>query len=255
MTDFDHNFALLRERYRGSLANKRIGLEAAWRAFRSSGGNAETLDALLLLVHRLAGSAPAYGYEALGELASEVNRLLAAGRSTDQAGTRRSASHELIDKLAPRVGLLLSALAESADSVAASSVQIDPGRASPLRVTLIEDDPEQALGIQAALESQGCEVAVALHSDSLWELITIWPCDVVLVDYWLDRETALDIVRLIRSEPSFSTMAVICLTVETNPDLLRNVLEGGCDAVLSKSETPQRFVEVLLDRVAVRRGR
>ncbi len=65
----------LRARYVESLPSKRAALDAAWRAFLAApdAGKARELQTL---AHRLSGSAPAYGYEALGDRARAVDALI-----------------------------------------------------------------------------------------------------------------------------------------------------------------------------------
>ena len=61
MTDSSERFEFLRARYTRSLASKHAALVDAWRAF-AGGADEKNASALQTLVHRLAGSAPAYGY-------------------------------------------------------------------------------------------------------------------------------------------------------------------------------------------------
>lgn len=253
MKEGDLSLNLLRERYQSSFPNKRDGLETAWRAFRSHAGRSGTLDSLLQLVHRLAGSAPAYGYAEIGEIAAIANRLLASARSRELISSGEE-SRQLIEVLTEPLESLLVALDAAALTVDRAALP-RPGNETPLRVILIEDDAEQAAAIGKSLESAGFVVSIAPRSDALWELITLWPCDALVVDYWLDRETALDIVRIVRRETSFAQIATICLTVETNPELLQELLGSGCDVVLSKKEPAQQLIDTVRAEVAKRHPR
>jgi CheY-like chemotaxis protein len=252
MREVDLSLALLRERYRSSLPSKREGMQAAWLAFRSHAGRSGTLDALLQLVHRLAGSAAAYGYDEIGEIAAVANRLLSAARAREPVSTPEE-SRQLIEELTGPIEQLLASL-DAASRVSDNPANA-PAQSAPLRVILIEDDADQAAAIAKTLENAGLIVSIAERSDALWELITLWPCDAIVVDYWLDRETALDIVRIVRKETSFAQIATICLTVETNPELLRELTASGCDAVLSKQEPPQRLIDAVREQVAKHRHR
>jgi CheY-like chemotaxis protein len=204
-------------------------------------------------VHRLAGSAPAYGYTEIGEIAAVANRLLSAARSREPA-SNSDENRQLLEALSEPIENLLSALSAATD-VGLPGASADSSTNVPLRIILVEDDPEQALAIAKSLRAVGFVVSVAPRSDELWELITLWPCDALVVDYWLDRETALDIVRIVRRETSFAQVATICLTVETNPELLHELLTSGCDAVLSKSDPAQRLIDTVRAEVAKRHPR
>jgi len=248
MNDFNHRLDLLRERYSASLPSKREALVKAWRAVQADPADAAHFNQLQTLVHRLAGSATAYGYEELGELAGVVNALLKDSRLMPDM-------REVSATVGPAVTRLLKAMAAALPHARAQRERVAGTEQMPLRVILSEDDDEQAGVIEQALLAAGCEVTLAARSDLLWERITAWPCDAVVVDYWLEGETALDIVRIIRAESSFNAVALICLTVETHAELLRDVLKNGCDAVVAKSESSAHLIEVVRTQVAARRAK
>jgi HPt (histidine-containing phosphotransfer) domain-containing protein len=98
-------FAELRMRYVQSLADKHAALASAWRAFASAPDERAAIE-LQALAHRLAGSAPAYGYEAIGAAAHIVDAQL-------NAWSKRPASdREDADTLAARVAAPMQALME-----------------------------------------------------------------------------------------------------------------------------------------------
>lgn len=68
----------LHARYARSLASKHSALLEAWRAFKAAQDDASARK-LHGLVHRLAGSAPTYGYASLGTLARNADHAFAHG--------------------------------------------------------------------------------------------------------------------------------------------------------------------------------
>lgn len=68
--------AALHARYRASFPEKRDELIVALVAWHAQPQSTDTLAALYLLVHKLAGSAGAYGFDTLGELARSADLLL-----------------------------------------------------------------------------------------------------------------------------------------------------------------------------------
>jgi HPt (histidine-containing phosphotransfer) domain-containing protein len=108
MLDSSQRFAVLRTRYTQSLASKHVALEDAWRAF-SAAADTATAHELQVLVHRLAGSAPAYGYGPLGPLASAID-----GEFTEWENApadSRASARVIADRLAVPVQALLDRLA------------------------------------------------------------------------------------------------------------------------------------------------
>lgn len=234
--DFDQRLALLRERYRGSLPDKRDLLQQAWTHFREQPDSAAAREELRTLLHRLAGSASSYGYTRLGAAAGAADDCFAAFR--DYVG--------LVGELVPHVDEVLAQFAAAID--AAHGV-VDRG----LRVILVEDDHEQAMMIRTSLEGLGCEVVHTTRAESFWQAATTWPCDATVVDYRLGGQTAHDILDLVRNEPSFARMTIVCYSSEEDERILRGLRESGCDACLHKREPLQRLYGIVRDCVEARR--
>jgi len=102
---------VLHARYAQSLASKHAMLTKAWRAFADAAGAANG-DELQQRVHRLAGSAPAYGYARLGSLARDIDRELAEweGAPSDL----RDSPADFAQRLAAPMQALLDCLAAHA---------------------------------------------------------------------------------------------------------------------------------------------
>jgi hypothetical protein len=75
-SDFESRLQLLRDRYTASLAHKRIALTEAWRAFAADPRDLAARRELSMQLHRLSGSAGAYGYESVGIAAAEADALV-----------------------------------------------------------------------------------------------------------------------------------------------------------------------------------
>ena len=72
---FVERFDALRQRYAQSLPFKAAEIATLWRSLEES-PDSPTVDALQQAVHRLSGSAPAYGYEAIGAAAQWLDLQL-----------------------------------------------------------------------------------------------------------------------------------------------------------------------------------
>lgn len=77
--EFQAQVAALRRHFLGELPDRRAALVAAWNACADAGDEAPWLR-LRDIAHKLSGSAPCYGLDAVGEAARELDRLL-SGRS------------------------------------------------------------------------------------------------------------------------------------------------------------------------------
>jgi CheY-like chemotaxis protein len=245
MNESSERFELLRSRYASSLADKHRHLARAWAAFVAAVADAATRIDLQQQLHRLCGSAHAYGYGRLGDHACAADNLMRQWEASSPA--LRIAPADLLDRLAAPMQAVLAELGQAhADALEGEAA----AESVALRVLLVEDDPGQALAISAQLEERGCVVRSEAGADLLWQALTLWPCHAVVLDYWLRGETATDAVATLRREPRFAQIALVCFSVERDPQILRAVLDAGCDAVVAKAEGTDRLLDVVRDCVA-----
>jgi HPt (histidine-containing phosphotransfer) domain-containing protein len=110
MSPITHRFAELKMRYAASVPAKREVVEAAWLAFSTSPGE-ETAAELLTAAHRLSGSAPAYGFAAIGTAARTVDSRIHAWAKC--APAEREPAAALATSLAGPVRSLLDSIARA----------------------------------------------------------------------------------------------------------------------------------------------
>jgi CheY-like chemotaxis protein len=242
MTDTDHRLEQLRRRYVNSFPAKRAALAEAWRTFCGAPDDPAAQSELSMQVHRLCGSAGAYGYPRLGECACAADRLI----GDELMATAPPRGSELVWRFEACVQAVLAELAAFADSTQPSSARVD---ARDLRIVLVEDDPAQATLTAAELEARGCSVRVESGGDLLWQALALWPCHAVVLDYWLRAETAAEVAVALRREPQFARIALLCYSVERDPLILRAVLAAGCDAVVAKDDGADRLLEAVNEAV------
>jgi chemotaxis protein histidine kinase CheA len=75
-SEFDFRMQQLRERYANSLGHKHAALSQAWRAFEAAPRDPALRRELSMQLHRLCGSAGAYGYDEIGSSACIADRLV-----------------------------------------------------------------------------------------------------------------------------------------------------------------------------------
>lgn len=245
MIDSTRRFDELRATYAQSLGRKRQALARAWQAFAGAPDDEAPRRQLHLLIHRLSGSSVAYGYAVLGENARSVDALLR--RWDELAPDARDSASELAERLTVPMRALLEQLQSEADDTT-SPQEAEVPRA--LRVLIVEDDPGQAMLVGAQLESLGCEVRFESSGDRLWQTLTLWPCDAVVLDYWLRGETADELASMLRREPRFERIAMVCFTAENDPQVMRAALDAGCDAAIGKQEGVERLYQAIRESVA-----
>lgn len=109
-------FEALQQMYREALPEKRAALDAEWQALLCSDTPEKHANALWRQLHQLAGSGGAYGYDAMGEMARELEKRWVQWLA--QPGEVRPTAAVLGAELAP----LMHALQQS---LRAASLPID----------------------------------------------------------------------------------------------------------------------------------
>jgi HPt (histidine-containing phosphotransfer) domain-containing protein len=117
MNDASQRFALLRQRYERSFPDKRAAFERAWHALRAKPDERHAAS-LQSIAHRLAGSAPPYGYEALGSSARSLDAML--DDWIKRAPDDREGADILAELLLPRATDVLERFADAIASAAES---------------------------------------------------------------------------------------------------------------------------------------
>lgn len=242
MMDFDQRLSMLRERYRASLPDKRDMLNEAWSAVAARPDDAEARARLHMLLHRLAGSAPSYGHDALG---------VAAAAAADRLGHRGAAE-------APAADDLVATLAPCMDAVAAAFAGVigethDAGGGNALRILLVDDGHGHAGELATGLRELGCEVLHVAQPHAFWQVATTWPCDAVVLDDRIGAATVRELVGLVRGEPTFARIRIACLvdtdTTTTTQDLRRR----GLDACFARQVPPQWLLQRLREQAGMPR--
>ncbi len=98
----------LQTRYAASLPQKHAELSRAWAELQTQPDDIALGEELNSRLHRLSGSAGAYGYLRLGDVAQRLDERLRDWRET--APALRSSTHELVESLRIDVALLLDEL-------------------------------------------------------------------------------------------------------------------------------------------------
>lgn len=101
-------FEELKERYAHSLSQKATELEDVWQQFAQNPYDTQARRAMHQCVHRLSGSAPAFGFERLGDAAQAVDSLLSDWLALSEF--ERSSPSQLQQEMAADVVALLAAL-------------------------------------------------------------------------------------------------------------------------------------------------
>lgn len=117
-------------------------------------------------------------------------------------------------------------------------------RIPPLRILIIEDDPDNRETVRTSLELGGHRAEVAKDGPEGVERARTWHPDVVLIDIGLPGLDGYEVARHIRRHLG-GTIRLIALTGYGQPDDRRRADEAGFDAYLVKPEFSDQLARAL----------
>ncbi|NUQ63149.1 MAG: response regulator [Pirellulales bacterium] len=119
---------------------------------------------------------------------------------------------------------------------------------SEMRILIIEDNANAREMLQAVLELDGHEVAVAESGPQGLEMIEFQHPEVALVDIGLPGLDGYQLARAVRKNPENDAVFLVALTGYGQPDDRRQALDAGFDAHLVKPVDMEKLAEAFAKR-------
>jgi len=112
-----------------------------------------------------------------------------------------------------------------------------------MRILIIEDEVDFANALSRGLKNQGYAVDVAKDGEEGWELGTVNPYDLVILDLSLPLMDGLEATKIIRSESPH--IPIIAQTANAFESDHRQALDAGCNEVITKPIKSSKLLEVV----------
>ena len=103
-----------------------------------------------------------------------------------------------------------------------------------LRILIVDPDAPSAKLIQAVLEDEGCELRVATNGKEALIAVMEFRPGLILVELVLPDLSGLDLVRLLKGDPSTTATTIVAVTASNGPERRRLALEAGCTDYVRK---------------------
>ena len=131
------------------------------------------------------------------------------------------------------------------------AVEVLPStQGAPLRVLIIEDNPDAAEMLRQVIELGGDEVQTALSGQAGLDAARAIRPDCVLCDLGLPNVDGYAVARTLRAEPALPGILLVALTGYALPEDQRKAIEAGFDLHLPKPVDPAAIEAVLRRRRA-----
>ncbi|NMB77345.1 MAG: PAS domain S-box protein [Myxococcales bacterium] len=123
----------------------------------------------------------------------------------------------------------------------------------PIRLLIIEDNPDTREYLRACLDDPHLELTLA--ADGREGLAAIWRerPDAVLLDWMLPGLSGAEVCRQVREDPSLASVAIVVLSVSSDPGLIQQALEAGADDWVRKPFESRELKARIAARVRGRR--
>ena len=119
----------------------------------------------------------------------------------------------------------------------------------PGRVLIIEDDRELASHCQSILENAGMQVTILQQTYQLFETVSEFDPELVLMDLWLPHVTGAELAALLSQTDRWAHLPIIYLSAESNSELRNQALLRGGDAFLEKPVDRDLLVRLCAARI------
>jgi DNA-binding response OmpR family regulator len=128
-----------------------------------------------------------------------------------------------------------------------------------LKILLVEDDSDDVQLLKEAMEDNNinCEMTVIMEGDKVMPYLntTVELPDIIVIDFNLPKVHGKEVLVLIRSTATFSSVPVVVLTTSASPHDIQFARENGADKFITKPSTITGFnhaVESIVSLAAVR---
>ncbi|MEZ4669119.1 MAG: response regulator [Anaerolineae bacterium] len=120
--------------------------------------------------------------------------------------------------------------------------------ARPIRILVIEDEPDIQELIQVLLGRWGYELIPALRASKAAEVLRTPPLpDVVLLDLMLPDIDGLEFLRQMRAKKLFDDLPVVIVSALADPDQIRKGFDLGADRYVTKPAIASNLANTVQD--------
>lgn len=113
-------------------------------------------------------------------------------------------------------------------------MRIDP----PIRVLVVDDDPEYRVLLQAVLGKRNLQAEFAEDADRGLELFQVEPQDILVLDHKLPGMSGLQMARHVRSLAHQASPQILVITGFGSEETIQEALDAGVDDYLEKPVDP-----------------
>ncbi|WP_158967316.1 diguanylate cyclase [Paraglaciecola sp. L3A3] len=119
----------------------------------------------------------------------------------------------------------------------------------PFKVLLVDDQSSVASYFKSTLEQNNMEVKILLDGTKVLESLTEFEPDIFLLDLHMPKVNGIKLAKVIRLIEKYDSIPIVFLTSENTIQIKLDVLEVGCDDVISKNIPPDSLIKQIMSRL------
>lgn len=132
---------------------------------------------------------------------------------------------------------------------------IEPRRAAPDRILVVDDQPVAALFASRVLESAGMLTERVTDPLLILDVLDAFQPDLVVMDLHMPGASGIELTRIIRDQDRYADLPILFLSAELDPEQQLSALRVGGDDFLAKPVTPERLLDCVTQRLRHARER
>ena len=249
MSDISSDLKKLQEGYIERLKTSIMVFENNFLKRHAGNTSKEDLLGAVHMLHGLAGTGATFGFPAVSTVARQAELFLAEAirpldtddRLNDEQFTvflESIARLRDVCVIAVNGGVQQEAPSpEPAESVAESQTS------GSFRILIVDDDPDIAGALAAALRAAGHQADQAHNRDEAMQKIRAQHPDLVTLDILMPGQNGHVILREIKSNPSFSSIPIIMMSAKIEDRHVQGALEYGAVDYIFKPANPSHVVQ------------
>lgn len=129
------------------------------------------------------------------------------------------------------------------------SVLLDRLNATRARVLAVDDDPQVLSTVRALLEPHGVLLTSIENPLNFWEAMDEVSPDLIMLDVQMPHISGLELCRLVRGDPRWSSTPVLFLTAQTDTETVQRIFSAGADDYVSKPIVGPELVTRIANRL------
>lgn len=120
-----------------------------------------------------------------------------------------------------------------------------PAAEEPLKVLIVDDEPESAAYHALLLEDAGMIAQQVHHPADTLNVLERFSPDLLLIDVYMPVCSGEELATIIRQQPEHLSLPIIYLSSETDTQKQRSAMAAGVEAFLTKPVEPEALVSAI----------